>query len=131
MFDPVISSSLPCERVLIVDDDRDALEVLGDVLVSEGVEVVQGATSVAEAEGILAQGFRPSAVVLDLILGGDHGGAFAHRLKADPAYCDVPVIALSGDQVALSQVGGVVERSFLKPARPEDLLGALREVCAD
>jgi DNA-binding response OmpR family regulator len=133
MIDPVspaAPSPMPCERLLIVEDDLDALESLGDMLAAEGVSVIHGATTVAEAEGLLARGFRPSAVVLDLLLGGDRGETFAHRLKADPAYSAVPVIALSGDHVALRQVGGVVERSFLKPARRVDLLSALREVCA-
>lgn len=129
MIDPVAVSSSPCERLLIVEDDPDALELLGDMLASEGVSVIHGATTLAEAEGLLARGFRPSAVVLDLVLGSDHGGTFAQRLKADPSYSKVPVIALSGDHVALRQVGGVVERSFLKPARSLDLLAALREVC--
>ncbi len=129
MIDPAHVNSSPCERLLIVEDDPDALELLGDMLASEGVSVIHGATTLAEAEGLLARGFRPSAVVLDLLLGRDHGGTFAQRLKADPSYSKVPVIALSGDHVALRQVGGVVERSFLKPARTVDLLTALREVC--
>ncbi len=129
MIDPVTPSPSPCERVLIVDDDQDARALLGDVLCAEGVEVVHGAASVAEAEGILSRGFRPSAVILDLLLGAEHGGTFAQRLKADPALHRVPVIALSGDPLALDEVGPVVERSLLKPARPEELLLALREVC--
>ncbi len=128
MIDPVAAPP-PCERVLIVDDDLEVLESLGEMLVAEGVWVVHGATSLAEAEGLLARGFRPSAVVLDLLLDGDHGQVFAQRLKADPTYSRVPVIALSGDHVALEQVGGVVERSLLKPADPADLVTALREVC--
>ncbi len=129
MIDSIAATPLPCERVLIVDDDLEVLESLGETLVTEGVWVVHGATSLAEAEGLLAQGFRPSAVVLDLLLGRDHGQDFAHRLKADPTYSRVPVIALSGDHVALEQVGDVVERSLLKPADPAELVNALREVC--
>ncbi len=129
MIDPITAVPLPCERVLIVDDDPAVLESLGETLVAEGVWVVHGATSPAEAEGLLARGFRPSAVVLDPWLDADHGQGFAHRLKTDPTYRSVPVIALSGDHVALQQVGGVVERSLLKPADPAELVNALREVC--
>lgn len=129
MNDLVAVDSVPCERVLILDGDLDALEALGPMLVSEGVSVVHGATTRAEAEGLLALGFRPSAVVVDPMADADHGREFARRLKADPAYHRVPVIALSGDHVALQQIGGVVERSLLKPVRPVDVLAALREVC--
>jgi len=129
MIDPVTPSPIPCERLLIVEDDLDSLHSMGDMLASEGVSVIHGATTVAEAEGLLAQGFHPSAVVLDLVLGADRGETFAHRLKADPTTSGVPVIALSGDHLALRQVGGTVERSLLKPARCADLVAALREVC--
>ncbi len=130
MIDLPPANSMPCERVLLVEDDVDVLEALGEILVLEGVSVVHGATTLKEAEEALARGFRPSAVILDLLIGREKGAVFAHRLKADPATRAVPVIALSGDQRALQQLGGVVERTFLKPANPSDLLVALREVCA-
>jgi CheY-like chemotaxis protein len=129
MLDPVAPCPLPCERVLIVDPDLDALESLGDILSLEGVSVVHGATSVEEAEGLLARGFRPSAVVLDLRLHGQRGTHFARRLKADPATCRVPVIAVSADSGAIREARDLVERTFLKPASPAEVLTALREVC--
>lgn len=127
MADLVSAEPISCERVLILDGDLEAVESLGPTLVSEGVSVVHGATTRAEAEGLLAQGFRPSAVVLDPLAEPERG-EFARRLKADPALFGVPVIAVSGDRDALRQLGSVAERSLLKPARPLEVVAALRDV---
>jgi DNA-binding response OmpR family regulator len=115
--------------VLILDDDHDTLMSLGEVLAIEGVSVVQGAETIAEAERILADGFLPSAVVLDLRLRSETGEDFARRLRGDPVYSAVPIIALSGDPTAVRSIGNAVDRALLKPAGPEELLTALREVC--
>ena len=123
------SSGPRVERVLVLEDDRDTLESLVDLLGMEGVSMVRGARTCSEADHILNDGFVPSVVVLDLRLERDHGEAFARRLRADPVYGKVPLIALSGDHAALRRIQGVVSRSFLKPASPEALLRALRELC--
>jgi DNA-binding response OmpR family regulator len=115
--------------VLILEDDLDTLRSLGEIFAMEGVSVVQGAETIAEAERILADGFLPSAVVLDLRLRGDAGEDFAKRLQGDPLYSAVPIIALSGDPSAVRSISSTVTLAFLKPASPEQLLAALREVC--
>lgn len=117
--------------MLIIDDDLDTLGSLGDLLVLEGVSVVQGARTIEEAQRILESGFRPSAILLDLMLDGAlcRGEWFAGQLRADPAYSAVPIIVLSGDHRALSRIVGLVDRGFLKPTDPVALLTALREVC--
>jgi CheY-like chemotaxis protein len=115
--------------VLILDDDADTIESFAAVLVMEGVPVVQGARTIGEAESILEGGFRPSAVVLDLQLDGARGEWFAGQLQADPVYRTVPIIAVSGDQLALNRMRDLGYRGFLKPVDPAELLMALREVC--
>lgn len=119
----------PCERVLIVDDDVDAVSSIRDVLLLDGVPVVQGVGSVADADALLASGFQPSAIILDLLLDGTGGVTLAQRLRANPNYSKVAIIAVSGDHEALRRVRRIVNRGFLKPADPSALLTALREVC--
>jgi CheY-like chemotaxis protein len=118
-----------CERVLILDDEPDTLDSMKQVLLLGGVSEVQCAASIAEAEGILASGFRPSAVVLDFVLEHERGETFASRLRTDPGYRDVPIVAVSGDQAALRRARHTVDRTLRKPADPDDLLRVLREVC--
>lgn len=119
-----------CERVLLVDDDQDTLDTLREVLLLVGAKEVQCAPSIAEAERILGAGFKPSAVVLDLLLdGGAPGETLGARIKGDPAYASVPIVAVSGDQRRLRVVARRFDRVFLKPIDPDRLLAALDELC--
>ncbi len=115
--------------MLLVDDDVDTLETLEEVLNFEGVADVRCARALGEADRILTGGFVPSAVVLDLALAGERGELLLARLRADPILARVPVVAVSGDHRALACLGPSVARTLLKPARPADLVEALREVC--
>ncbi len=125
-----LSGDLPtCAGVLLVDDDVDTLETLEEVLSFEGIADVRHARSLAEADGILAGGFVPSAVVLDLALAGERGEVLLARLRADPVLARVPVVAVSGDHRALASIRTSVARTLLKPARPSDLVETLRQVC--
>lgn len=119
----------PCNSVLLVDDDVDTLETLEEVLTFEGVAEVRHARTLREAEELLASGFVPSVVVLDLALAGERGEVLLERLRADETLARVPVVAVSGDHRALASIGPSVARTLLKPARPSDLVEALRDVC--
>jgi Response regulator receiver domain len=80
--------------VMIVEDDEDTREVLGEVLRAEGYDVVL----VESAEGclaLLAGGLRPSLVLTDLRLGYMGGEELARALRRDPVYEDTPVVIMT------------------------------------
>jgi DNA-binding response OmpR family regulator len=118
----------PAERVLILEDDPDTLESLAELLRMDGLADVRTAHTAVEAERELSLGFLPSAVLLDLWLGLDDGETFAKRLKTDPVYSAVPIIALSGDALSLRRIEGLVDAGFLKPFDLVELVSALRKV---
>lgn len=120
-----------CERVLVVDDDPDLLATLVDLLHLEDVSDVRTARTVPEAERLLAEGFAPQVIVLDLHLGGDRGEALAATLAATPAHCRIPIVALSGDHLALRRTAPAVARALLKPADPWALLQTIEELSGD
>jgi signal transduction histidine kinase/CheY-like chemotaxis protein len=81
-------------RVLIVDDNRDAAVSLGMVLRLQGAEVhtvYDGPSALAALERV-----RPIAVVLDLGMAGMDGYEVARRIRRDPRFGKVALIALSG-----------------------------------
>jgi signal transduction histidine kinase/ActR/RegA family two-component response regulator len=80
------------QRILIVDDNADACEMLRAALTSVG-HVVRTA---AEAHGAIAiaADFSPDTAVLDIGLPGMDGYELASRLRA--AYPDIRLIALTG-----------------------------------
>jgi two-component system, OmpR family, phosphate regulon response regulator PhoB len=107
-------------RVLVIDDDREAREVLEEQLRRAG----HGVTSAATAEeGLrMARERRPDVVLLD---GGaaDRGpSVFCQELHADMATRGVPVVAmLAADQSQASVVSGVAE-TIGKPFSVRELL---------
>jgi len=87
---------LPIEgplRVLIVDDDLEARELLTDTLSNEGHTPVT-ARYAAEALRILATS-RVDAVVLDLLLPGRNGFEVLSDMRADPRLSQLPVLVLT------------------------------------
>ena len=82
-------------RILIVEDNRDAAETLGELLELEGHEVkiaFNGAAAVAAARE-----FHPRVVISDIGLPGQLDGyAIARALRAERALEGVYLIALSG-----------------------------------
>lgn len=82
-------------RILVIEDNLDAAESLGDLLELEGhqVRLVADGTSALA----VAREFRPRVVISDLGLPGTMDGyAVARALRAEPSLPGVRLIALSG-----------------------------------
>jgi CheY-like chemotaxis protein len=79
---------------LVIEDDVDVREVLGDTLTDEGYQVV---TAENGAEGLAQlRGMRdPCLVLLDLLMPIMNGWEFRSRQFADPRLRDVPVIVMT------------------------------------
>ena len=82
--------------VLVVDDDTDLRESLGDVLRGEGYSVTLAANG-REALALLPGLERPCAVLLDLAMPGMNGTEFYRTMRAMPALANIPVAILTCD----------------------------------
>lgn len=81
------------ERILVVDDEEDILELVRYNLVDEGFEVIcadtgEQALKIAEAE-------QPDLILLDLMLPGINGIEVAKTLKHSAGTCHIPIIMLT------------------------------------
>lgn len=116
-------------RVLVVDDEKDTLEILEMLIRSHGAET-RPAGSAAEGVAILGA-FRPDALVSDLAMPGEDGYAFIRRVRSLPADGGgaVPAIALSA-HVYSEDRQRALEAGFdafvPKPVRPRALIDCLR-----
>lgn len=88
-------------HVLIVDDNATNLKLASEVLEMDGHRVSRA----ADADEALAalQCERPDLVLMDIALPGMDGLELTRRLKSDPAFAALPIVALSafamkGDQ---------------------------------
>ena len=80
--------------VLLVDDEREALEALAAALVSFGYRVT---TAVNGADAIdKAVVMRPQAVVTDLLMPVIDGIGLAKALRSNPATADTKIVMCSG-----------------------------------
>jgi CheY-like chemotaxis protein len=114
-------------RIVLIDDNRDALDMLACLLELNGHKVdsaEDGASGLAKVKAL-----RPDAVVCDIGLpGGMDGYAVARALRAEPALAGMLLIALSGygqgsDKQKSNEAG--FDAHLVKPIRHADLEAAL------
>jgi|GEM_PF-1163385 len=77
-------------RILVVDDDPHARELVQRNLAREGFEVRAAADGAAGVG--LARSWRPDVILLDVMMPGRDGWAVLAELKADPSLAAIPVI---------------------------------------
>ena len=83
------------QTLLIVDDEPDALQLFGRILMSlGGAYRVLLARDGSEAADLLHE-CRPDLILLDLIMPNMDGFQLLDRLRQDPALCDIPVLIIS------------------------------------
>ncbi len=82
------------QRILLVDDDVDFIDLNKAVLENHGFEVV---VAFSAREGLEKVKFeQPQLIVLDLMMEKhDSGFGFAKALKSDPLYRNIPILLLT------------------------------------
>lgn len=101
-------------KVLIVDDDRDLVELLVDLYEKDGRFDIRTANNGFDA-GMLVKEFRPDLVVLDVMLPDINGKEVCQRVRSDSNLEGVKIICISG-MVELDKV------SDLRAAGADDFL---------
>ncbi|KQQ96735.1 response regulator [Massilia sp. Leaf139] len=114
-------------RVLLVDDNVDAMEMMGFLLAEMGHET--WTTSDASQIEALALRHRPQVIVLDIGLPGADGYQLARMLKAHDQLKHVRLVAHTGygspeDRRRAQEAG--FDAHLVKPAELDDLEKALR-----
>lgn len=95
------------KRILIVDDEPDAISFISSVLEDNGYDYLSADNG---EEGLeMAKKEKPDMILLDLIMPGKSGILMFQELKKDPELGKIPVIVVSGASEAL----GVDLRNFM------------------
>lgn len=94
------------KQVLIVDDDRDIRETLGDLLSGEGYCPVIAANG-EEALRILGRE-RPGLIILDLMMPVMNGWELLAALARDAALARIPkIVVTAGPERIIEGLGGI------------------------
>ncbi|MGZ5440758.1 MAG: ATP-binding response regulator [Thermoanaerobaculia bacterium] len=118
----------PAARVLVVEDDANAYDLIASALGSAGYLAIRARHGDEALR--LAKDSRPAAVTLDLVLPGMDGWEVLKRLKNDDATRQLPVVILSMvDNRDLGMALGA-DDYFVKPVDRARLLHRLKEITA-
>jgi len=116
-------------RVLVVDDNRDAVESMALLLGLWGHEVTTASEGKAALQAALSQ--RPDVVLLDIGLPGIDGYEVARRIRANPETSKTILVAMTGygqaeDRQRAREAGFTLH--LVKPVEPDGLQRALAAV---
>jgi signal transduction histidine kinase/CheY-like chemotaxis protein len=113
-------------RVLVVDDNRDAAEMLAQTLGAVGAEVAVESDAVRALA--MVESWHPDTVVLDIGLPVMDGFEVARRVRTQPGGAAMRVVAVTGygqeQDLAASAAAGF-DRHLVKPVSVEALFEAL------
>jgi excisionase family DNA binding protein len=119
-------------RILIVDDERDIVEVLEKILEDEAkyeVEVAQGGF----AAGVTADKFRPHVILIDLHLKDVDANEVAKQVKKSSDLQLTKVIAMSG-KLSESEAAALMSNGFdgflRKPFHVRQVIEAVEDAMA-
>jgi len=84
---------LPPARILVVDDQPANIQILGSILGPLGHEIIPAGDGAVALKRITVR--PPDLILLDLLMPGMDGFEVCRQIKANPNWCDIPVIFLS------------------------------------
>ena len=115
-------------RVMVVDDAIFMRNMLKDIFVRNGYEVVAEAEN-GETAPQLYQDTRPDLVTMDIVMPKRSGiEALQEIMENDPQACVVMVSALGQDSLVLEAVEAGARDFIVKPFKEEKVLETVRRV---
>ena len=115
--------------VLVVEDEPQIQELLAVNLEHSGHKVLRAA-SAEEADAAIRKAL-PDVVVLDWMLPGESGVAFARRLRADERTRDLPILMLTARAMEQDKISGLeagADDYLTKPFSPKELAARIKAV---
>jgi len=118
-------------KILLVDDETDALEILAYKLREAGYDPVLAADGTAALEQ--ARLTRPALVVLDLMLPKIDGLDVCRLLRRDSATATLPIIMLTAKAAETDRIVGLeigADDYVTKPFSPRELILRIKKLLA-
>ncbi len=120
---------MPKEKILVVDDEDDLLDLVEYNLTREGYRIKTASTGEEALRKIRED--PPDLILLDLMLPGMDGFDVCKELKSNPRTASIPIVMLTAKTGESDQVAGLELGSddyVVKPFSPSVLLARVRAV---
>jgi len=116
------------KKILIVDDEKDILALLGKRLSSSGYDVIKAENG--KDAIVMAKNQSPDLIILDILMPGMDGSQTADILKNDATTKNIPIIFLTclvtKDEEKEEHVRGGTYY-IAKPYNPDEILNAVKQ----
>jgi CheY-like chemotaxis protein len=116
------------KHILVVDDEKDIVEFLTQLLEDNGYEVTGASNGAQGMEMVLKS--QPDLILLDLQMPQETGTSLYRKLHNKKQYKDIPVIVISGlstNYLALNKSIPVLD----KPPEEEQVLQAVAKALGE
>lgn len=115
------------ERILVIDDNPENCRLVFKILTKSGYECLAAGDAYKGMEEIEKQ--APDLLLLDMSLPGLDGWEFAKRLKSDPKFQSIPIVALTAHAMKYDEKRALdagCDAYMAKPFRSAGLLEMVR-----
>lgn len=119
------------QKILVVDDEMDVLELLTYNLRRAGYDVVLATNGLDAID--FARAEKPDIIILDLMLPEVHGFDVCDVLRKDPITANIPIIMLTAWASESARVLGLevgADDYVTKPFSPRELLLRVNKLAA-
>lgn len=109
------------KKILLVDDEKEILDMVADFLLKDGYTQIKTASRVAEALAV-ARGWTPDFAVLDVMLPDGNGFSLFEEMRQ---FTEIPVLFLTArgeDEDKIRGLGLGADDYMVKPFLPKELL---------
>jgi two-component system alkaline phosphatase synthesis response regulator PhoP len=115
------------DKILLVDDEPDILEIVGFNLSAEGYQVITGANGVEGVE--TAKKYKPHLIILDVMMPEMDGLEACERIREEEDLSDTIITFLTARGEDYSQVAGFdagADDYIAKPIKPKVLVSKVK-----
>jgi len=117
-------------KVLIVEDDQDVSDAVGESLEDAGYGVSIAANGAIAMDALQASNDLPCLILLDLMMPVMDGEHFLKEVKKDPRLSAIPVVLLTAHGSAPAKAISLGALSGLrKPIQLHELLSTVSKYC--
>ena len=114
-------------KILIIDDDIDALRILQKILTKENHEVE--ILSQWHDTFSLVKTFQPQVILLDILLFGIDGRHISKQLKSNDQTRNIPIILITANPDIAKNIGTSGADDFLeKPFTKDELISKIEKL---